>query len=109
MKREDIEQAAKEEADKLSCLVYYGGSAISQEDVENAFIAGAEWHINSVWNKNDVTPGYDCRVLIEDIYGNVYDDKYDADYNEYESAIEQKEIKRWAYIEDLLPTKEDKQ
>lgn len=71
---------------------------------KRGFIEGAEWRINSVWNKNDVTPGYDCRVLIEDIYGNVYDDKYDADYNEYESAIEQKEIKRWAYIEDLLPT-----
>jgi molybdopterin biosynthesis enzyme len=32
MKREDIENAAKKEAENLACLVYYGGSAISQED-----------------------------------------------------------------------------
>ena len=39
------------------------------------FIDGAEWRINSVWNKNNVTPGYDCHVLIEDVYGNIYDDR----------------------------------
>lgn len=67
------------------------------------FIDGAEWRINSVWNKNNVTPGYDCHVLIEDVYGNIYDDRYDADYNEYESGITKKEIKCWAYVDDLLP------
>lgn len=50
MKREDIENAAKKEAENLACLVYYGGSAISQEDVENAFVKGAEWRIDSVWH-----------------------------------------------------------
>lgn len=48
MKREDIEIEAKKEAEELACLVYYGGSAISQEDVENAFVKGAEWRIDSV-------------------------------------------------------------
>lgn len=95
MKREDISRAAEEYA--------WRGDMYN---LQTAFKAGAEWRINSVWHSNDVTPGYDCRVLIEDIYGKVYDDKYDADYNEYDSAIEQKEIKRWAYIEDILPTNE---
>lgn len=101
MKREDVEKAAEQR------------SFIETPDARERFLfksgfkEGAEWRINSIWNNNDVTPGYDCRVLIQDIYGNVYDDKYDADYNEYDSAIEQKEIKRWAYIEDLLPNTED--
>lgn len=73
----------------------------------DGFVAGAEWRINSVWHDNNVTPGYDCKVLIEDIYGNVYDDKYDADYNEYDSGIEKEQIKRWAYVKDLIPNKED--
>lgn len=100
MKREDIEKAAKQ------------SSFIETSDAREIFLirsgfkAGANWRINSVWNSNNVIPGYDCHVLIEDIYGNVYDDKYDADYNEYESAIEQKDIKRWAYIKDILPTNE---
>ena len=102
MKREDIEKAAGN----------YSGSILGFRDNQlvmdkhKAFADGAEWRINSVWNNNNVTPGYNCRVLIEDIYGNIYEDKYDADYNEYDSAIEQKEIKRWAYIKDLIPDTE---
>lgn len=72
----------------------------------DGFIAGANWRINSVWNDNNVNPGFDCKFLIEDIHGNVYCDEYDADYDKYDSEIKKNEIKRWAYIEDLIPTKE---
>lgn len=97
MNREDTEKAAVDYTYKEWAR---GGFKRASQDI---FIAGAKWRINSVWNKNDVTPGYDCHVLIEDIYGNVYDDRYDADYDEYDSEITKKEIKRWAYIKDLLP------
>lgn len=64
MKREDIENAAKKEAENLACLVYYGGSAISQEDVENAFVKGAEWRINSVWHDFDININNDDDVVL---------------------------------------------
>lgn len=102
MTREEIEKVASQSAfmetpDARERFLFSSG-----------FKTGAEWCINSVWNKNDVTPGYDCHVLIEDIYGNVYDDRYDANYDEYDSAITKKEIKRWAYIKDLLPKEDEK-
>lgn len=106
MAKDDIKKAKAENAERIANIAYSGGGHIGQDDLETAFENGVDWCINSVWNSNNVTPGYDCHVLIEDIYGNVYDDKYDADYNEYESAIEQKEIKRWAYIKDLIPTED---
>lgn len=67
MKREDIENAAKKEAENLACLVYYGGSAISQEDVENAFVKGAEWRIDSVWHDALDFPSFKY-ILVQTCY-----------------------------------------
>lgn len=69
----------------------------------NGFIKGAKWRIESVWYENTMKPNKDCHVLLEDIFGNIYDDEYCAVYDEFDSSIEWKEIKRWAYIKDLLP------
>lgn len=99
MKREDIENAAKKEAENLACLVYYGGSAISQEDVENAFVKGAEWRIDSVWHDFDININNheDVVLLLEN--GKIVD--YDDDWEEYYSPAV-----KWAYKKDLLPNTE---
>lgn len=107
MTRENIEQAAKEEADKLSCLVYYGGSAISQEDVENAFITGAEWRINSIWHDISEIPKDGKIILVRKKDGDMI--LYGPDMRYYkESVIMEGDCVNWCYIEDLLPIKEDK-
>lgn len=99
MKREDIENAAKKEAENLACLVYYGGSAISQEDVENAFVKGAEWRINSVWHDFDININNHDDVVLLLKNGKIVD--YDDDWEEYYSPAV-----KWAYKKDLLPNTE---
>lgn len=99
MKREDIENAAKKEAENLACLVYYGGSAISQEDVENAFVKGAEWRIDSVWHDFDININNHEDVVLLLKNGKIVD--YDDDWEEYYSPAV-----KWAYKKDLLPNTE---
>lgn len=110
MKREDVESIAREYAQDKYCtdenpMPQYKIAQIHAG--RDGFIDGCNFRVNSVWHDNNVTPGYDCHVLMEDIYGNIYDDRYDADYNEYDSGITKKEIKRWAYIKDLIPEMEE--
>jgi hypothetical protein len=104
VQNEEIIKAGKCNVDMsydTSCIKRIS-NALKDFGVSN-FVDGAAWRINSVWHDNNVTPGYNCKVLMEDIYGHIYSDVYDADYNEYDSGIEKRQIKRWAYIEDLIP------
>lgn len=120
MIKEDIVKAAKEEAEKLACLIYYGGSEISKEDVENACVNIAEWRINSVWHSNTEVPNrtldaYYCgeNVLIQTIdgklnfgivnYGYGYNGKMFYTIICMDRIYTMDEIKRWAYIKDLMP------
>lgn len=107
MKREDIEKAAKEEADKLSCLVYYGGSAISQEDVENAFVNGAEWRINSVWHDASEEPIKDEMILCADDLGYMWQSDFMLDkvFDKWSDFVKFTQFTKWAYSCDLLPEK----
>lgn len=103
MKREDIENAAKKEAENLACLVYYGGSAISQEDVENAFVKGAEWRIDSVWHDALDFPSFKY-ILVQTCYRcEVIRIKKES----WLTYIENYKVIRWAYIEDLIPNTKD--
>lgn len=106
MKREEIEKAAKKEAEELACLVYYGGSAISQEDVENACVKIAEWRINSVWHTPNEKP-----VLNEFFVYQTESDEYETDclYKKdirWDVYVVSEKLIRWAYMKDLIPNKE---
>lgn len=71
-------------------------------DVEEAFIDGANWRINSVWNK-DIQNGKTKKpILVKFDNGlfNLFEDIRDL------KGIEDK-VSIFAYIEDLLPIKED--
>lgn len=104
MKREDIENAAKKEAENLACLVYYGGSAISQEDVENACVNVAEWRINSVWHDVKEMPENNRMILI--IMKHDIPTVLGPDNTFFREEIKDRHIQRWAYIKDLIPNTE---
>lgn len=90
MKREDIKEAA----------VNYDPRLV----VFKAFIKGADWRINSVWHHNLKEAKTRKCVIVRFTNGlfNLFEDIREL------KGIEDK-IQAFAYIEDLLPTKEDKQ
>lgn len=76
----------------------------------SAFISGAKWadeHPRNVWHQATEEPaGDDWVILCEDESGNCgvvsRRDAFTIGYN-WEEFAEDKALKRWAYISDLLP------
>lgn len=106
MKKEDIEKAAQECAERIASIAYSGGGHIGQDDLETAFEVGSEWRINSVWHDNNEYPDENlfCLYILKDgSYGCGYYHKRDNTiwYESFE------EVKMWAYIKDLIPNTED--
>lgn len=113
MKQEQIEKAAREFTDNLIAENHFdvnyeednydAGSIHATDEVGvYAFTRGAEWRINSVWHDASEMPEnkfslveYDCPLT-----GHGY--VVVPDPREVIRAIT-----RWAYIEDLLPSKEE--
>lgn len=122
MNIEDIEKAAEECRFATAQLMgVYGqyhyidecpNHGLSCDElVEDSFIKGAEWRINSVWhdiNKEKPQDGKQC--LLEITYKNGYVPYYHLTkwYEMNEFVFHDRCAKvRWAYIEDLLPNMED--
>ena len=53
MKREDIEKAAAESAERICNIAYAGGGHIGQDDLETSFKAGANWFKKSLFHKTE--------------------------------------------------------
>lgn len=89
MKIEDIEKAA----------VNYDSRAVPFR----AFVAGAEWRINSVWHDVDKElPEYNRHIVNEDWFDFTAKDEKDL-----KRIMKRYPFKKWAYVEDLKPnTKE---
>lgn len=113
MKQEQIEKAAREFTDNLIAENYFdvnyeednydAGSLHATSEVGSmAFLKGAEWRINSVWHDVNKAPQKGKFVLFEcnREYGVTYTVNYGENYD-----IMKNVIIRWAYIEDLIPTK----
>lgn len=114
MNRETITKAAKEYAEENP---WYPGETSYESDIRemeekfaDAYIAGADWRINTAWHDfEDEMPEKKRPVLIESKSGgnNVFllmvlqGDEEREDVASY---------RRWAYIEDLIPnmTEEEK-
>ena len=93
MKREDIEKAATQYAQ-----TFIEGSITAYK----SFKVGSEWRINSVWHK-DIQKGKTQKpILVKFDNGlfNLFEDIRDL------KGIEDK-VSIFAYIEDLLPIKEE--
>lgn len=96
MKRKDIEKAAKRTIDEYNLNPEYGSY------FEHGFIDGADWRINSVWHKE--LEKSETRKCIMVRFTNGLFDLFE-DVRELK-GIEDR-VESFAYIEDLLPTKED--
>lgn len=87
-------------------MIYYGGSEISKEDVENACVNIAEWRINSVWHSNTEVPKYDEYFLYENVVHAYHIDGIYPSEDEtfvWEDYIKDWGLIRWAYVKDLIP------
>lgn len=119
MTRKDIEKAAEEYAnDACRPLWRTGYEQVCMAD----FIAGAKWRVNSVWHSTSEEPEVDRHCIIEvEAYeedGTKYTDYVSSVWSrfgwteDYLELIERRsegqyKITRWAYVEDLLPNKEE--
>ena len=68
------------------------------------FINGAEWRINSVWHDITEIPENNRSLLCVTDHGcNVFG----PNNTEFKELVEYFHIKKWAYLEDLIPNTED--
>ena len=100
MTREQIEKAA---------LICAGAGEYGElpynPDAKTGFIAGAGWRINSVWHDTNELPkhsGYLAALMDNGLMETLH---YTVGIGFY--AMQLKGYKLWAYIEDLLPEREE--
>lgn len=114
MTKEQIKQVATDYIeDLLSDNIDYG-SVNHEEDNSEAgrvhaldefgadiFQAGARWRIDSVWHNVSEEPERERQLLILDTRGKCSVHKFYI--TKWSNMVKVYEIKRWAYISDLLP------
>ena len=117
MNRETIEKAANAYSDKQFWIEedYYARECM---DIiaPSAFIAGAQWRINSVWHDASEAPEPNRRTLVcfeentgSFIYYRIRAFKPNVIKNWSKENFRFDKVLRWAYLDDLLPEgKEDK-
>lgn len=98
MKKEDIQKSALE-----SCVI---DNSIYNDEFQpyfmDGFKDGAEWRINSVWHK-DINKGKMRKAILVQFDNGLF--KLFEDIRDLK-GIEDK-IEAFAYVNDLLPSKED--
>ena len=72
------------------------------ELVEDSFVKGAEWRINSAWHDVTEKPDGKRRYLIENNFGNKTRHSIHT-----EAFTPNSFIVRWAYVKDLIPNTEE--
>lgn len=101
MKRKDIEKAAGD----------YSGSSLGFTDNNSvmakhkAFVDGAEWRINIVWHDVKEMPENNRMILI--IMQHDIPTVLGPDNTFFKEEVKDRQIHRWAYVEDLKPNMED--
>lgn len=101
MKRKDIEKAAGEYSGSiLGCK----GSSVKAK--YQSFIDGAEWRINAIWHDAKEPANQKSSILIYNKYGVLQAD-YTGYYSDWEKYVKIYKIKKWCYMEDLLPIKNE--
>ena len=96
MRREDIDKAAVD-----SCVIE--NSIFNPELTpyyEQGFKDGANWRINSVWHDASEIPDIGEAIIVE-LFGKVWD------YGTYNVGDSIHPKAKWAYMNDLIPSKED--
>lgn len=100
MERKDIEKASK---DYQNTLPYCDDRKVRGYFVgaKDGFIKGAEWRINSVWHDPEEIPDIVKLLLVE------HEDGHCGMSILYTKKASREGWKRWAYVKDLLPIKDD--
>ena len=91
--------------DVNKAAINYANEKPYKENVlnKNAFKAGAEWRINSVWHDIDKDlPEYNKHIVNEDWFDFTAKDEKDL-----KRIMNQYPFKRWAYVDDLKPNMEE--
>lgn len=102
MNKETIERTAIDYAIERAWrqdegIMFNIGSCEMQDHLAYAFIAGAEWRINSVWHKAiEESPKPCSLVLVEMLDGNV------SLFKVFDGKADMLRWKRWAYVSDLV-------
>lgn len=100
MKIEDIQKAADEFADREYEYNYIDRNALSK-----GFYHGSKWRINSVWHDVKEMPENNRMILI--IMKHDIPTVLGPDNTFFREEIKDRHIQRWAYVEDLIPDKEE--
>ena len=106
MNEETIKKAAMEYAEENP---WYPGETSYESDIRemeekfaDAYIAGAQWRINSVWHDASEKPNGNNKCLVElRIPGR------NPTYKLWTCGWENSFVTRWAYIDDLLPERKE--
>ena len=104
MKIEDIEKKSLEYAKTATPSCVFGD--FDKYAIADAFEHGANWRINSVWHSYKIKPDKGKLLLVEDI-DSAYDLVYLNNSNPWEELSKKSHYMRWAYVEDLLPNKQE--
>lgn len=99
MKKEDIEKAAGDYSGKALGFVH---KAVENE--YNAFMAGANWRINSVWHDASEAPQHSGMLVAICKDGRSF--LCGPNNSDWKTTVKIFHIVRWAYVEDLIPNTE---
>lgn len=99
MTQEQIERAA--DLYSANATPTFVDGCFARHATADAFEAGAQWRINSVWHPINEDPGYGKYILVHFKSGNFTSWFACADIL---SDFKRFEVEEWAYVVDLLPT-----
>ena len=98
MTQEQIEKAA--DLYSANATPTFVDGSFARHATADAFEAGAQWRINSVWHPINEDPGYGKYILVHFRSGNYTSWFASADIL---SDFKRFEVEEWAYLVDLLP------
>lgn len=111
MTKEQIEEASEKFAEEN--VLYPEVSCESdiitlEESIIAAFKDGADWRINSVWHKPEEVPEVNARLLVECAKGFELWTLEQGLSPHWKAIVELNKITSWAYLNDLIPTEDER-
>lgn len=102
MTNEDVCKAAESYEDGL---IY--SSIKDQCDIQKAFKEGANWRINTAWHDATEVPKKKGYILVRTKCFGFVTWHINVEPAEWNKICKDNQVVEWAYIEDLIPNKED--
>lgn len=102
MTNEDVCKAAESYEDGL---IY--SSIKDQCDIQKAFKEGANWRINTVWHDATEVPKKKGYILVWTKCFGFVTWNVNVEPAEWNKICKDNQVVEWAYIEDLIPNKEE--